>query len=239
VFLWIVKPPTARATGLLAAALTAVAALPAAAHAATWTKPPGPCYVSAQPAQREGVPLAADGFTPNARIDVLIDGAPVDADADGAADFAIADPGGHVIGSVRAPYQPAGVRPFTVSLREAENPANVVSAGSRVAALSLELRPPEAPPSSRVLFRGRGFKQRRAVWAHYLLGGKVRNTVRLAARTTSPCGSFSVRRRQIPITRPRTGRWIVQVDQQRTFAAQPRGVSVRIEIHVHRVVAAA
>jgi hypothetical protein len=238
VFLLVVTAPTARASRVAAAALTAFAALPAAAHAASWAQAPGRCYVSAQPAQREAVPVAADGFTPNARIEVLIDGVPVDSDGDGVADFAIADPGGHVSGSVRAPYQPAGVRPFTVALREQANPANVVSAASKVAALSLELRPPEAPPSSRVQFLGRGFKERRPVWGHYILGGKLRTTVRLAARTTAPCGTFSVRRRQIPVAAPKPGRWTLQVDQQRRFSAQPAGVSVRIEIHVHRVMRA-
>jgi hypothetical protein len=240
VFLSFVNPSAARLTRLLAAALVAAAALPAAAQAATWTQAPGRCYVSVgpDPSQRQSVPIAAEGFAPNATVDVLIDGAQVDSDGDGAPDIATADPGGKVVGSVRAPVQAGGERPFTLTLTQRDNPANTISATSKVTALSLTLRPAQAPPSSKVRFRGRGFMGKGPVWAHYVFRGKLRKTVRLARRA-GECGTFDVRRRQIPLTRPRIGRWTVQVDRQRKYSEQPATVWQRIAIDVAPVVGAA
>ena len=52
-------------------------------------------------AQRQTVPLVADGFTPNALVDVAIDGEPVA----GAAGSQVAGPDGTLQGSVPAPYR--------------------------------------------------------------------------------------------------------------------------------------
>ena len=49
-----------------------------------------------------------------------------------------------------------------------------------------------------------------------------------------PCGTFSVKRRQFPF-RPRTGRWLLQIDQQRAYAASPATTFVKLEIFVRRV----
>jgi hypothetical protein len=236
-----VNAPAARPTRLIAAALLGAAALPATAEAAVFTQPPGRCYVAVgpDPTQRQSVAIAAEGFAPNATIDVLVDGQPADSDGDGVPDVATADPAGKVVGSVRAPSQPEGERPFTLTLTQRDNPANTVSATSKVTALSLTLRPAQAPPSSKVRFKGRGFTGRGAVWAHYLYRGRVRKTVRLVRRTTGDCGTFAVRRRQIPVTRPLTGRWTLQVDQQRKYALQPDSVFVRLSIDVQRVLGAA
>jgi hypothetical protein len=225
---------------LLTGALALTAALPSAAEAATWTSAPGRCYVSAgtDPIKREAIAVGAEGFTPGAPVDVLMDGVPADADGDGVADSVAADPAGRVEGSLRAPYQAAGDRPVTIVLSQRDDPANRVTAVSRVTALSVTLTPAEAPPSQRVRFRGRGFKAQRSVWAHYVYKGKSRRTVRLARRPTGGCGTFSVRRRQIPITRPSIGRWTLQVDQQRTYSPSPQSVSVRMFIDVQRVVRA-
>jgi hypothetical protein len=225
---------------LLTGALLAAAALPAAADAATWTHAPGRCYVSAgsDPIQREVIEVGAEGFTPGAPIDVLVDGAPADADGDGVADTVNADPAGRVEGSLRAPYQAGGERQVTIALSQRDAPANRVTAVSRVTALSVTLTPAEAAPSRRVRFRGRGFVAKRSVWAHYVFRGKSRRTVRLARRPGGDCGTFSVRRRQIPVTRPSTGRWTLQVDQQRAYSPLPQSVFVRVFIDVQRVVRA-
>jgi hypothetical protein len=235
VFLSIVTP-----FRLLTGALALAAALPAAAEAATWTHAPGRCYVSAgaDPIQREVIQVGAEGFAPGAPVDVLLDGVPADADGDGIADSVSADPAGRVEGSLRAPHQAAGERPVTIVLSQRDDPANRVTAVSRVTALSLTLTPAEAAPSKRVRFRGRGFMAQRSVWAHYVFKGKSRRTVRLAQRPRGSCGTFSVRRRQIPITRPSIGRWTLQVDQQRTYSPLPQSVSVRMFIDVQRVVRA-
>ena len=64
--------------------------------------------------------------------------------------------------------------------------------------------------------------------------GKLRKTVRLG-KPRGACGTLNVRRRQIPIRRPRTGRWTLQVDNQPTYSARPESVFVASKITVRRV----
>jgi hypothetical protein len=71
------------------------------------------------------------------------------------------------------------------------------------------------------------------VYAHYLLKGRLRKTVQLAT-TALPCGTFDVRRRQLPVKRPQTGRWFVQIDQEAVWHKTPSGVSFRLTIDVAR-----
>jgi hypothetical protein len=86
-----------------------------------------------------------------------------------------------------------------------------------------------------VQFRGRGFTGDGRVYAHYLYKGKVRKTVTLSRTTRPPCGTFSVRKRQIPVKRPKTGTWTLQVDQQQRYSRAPASVFVRVSILVQRV----
>ena len=101
--------------------------------------------------------------------------------------------------------------------------------------LAVFVRPKRAAPSRRVRFRGRGFLQPGPVYAHYLYGGKVQKTVRLARHSTAPCGTFDVKRRQIPVKNARTGRWIVQMDQKKAYDPAPDPVWVRLPIRVTEV----
>ena len=225
-----------RLSGLLIAALCALAALPSGAGAATWTAALKRCYVSVgpEPDRRQVFVVGATGFPAFAPVDVLLDGQPADATDDGQPDPFYADPGGNVNARVRAPYQPVGERPFTLSVTEHANSANAVTVTSQVTALTAELRPAQAPPSRRVRFSGRGFTNPAPVWGHYLYHGILRRTVRLARRPEGACGAFAVRRRQIPVVRPRMGKWTLQVDQQKIYAAAPNSVFVRIIITVGR-----
>jgi hypothetical protein len=223
-----------RLCGLPAAALCALAVLPASAGAAGWTASLSRCYVSVGPGveDRQVVPVGAQGFPALAPVDVLLDGQPADATDDGQPDPFYADPDGKVIARVRVPYQAADERPFTLSVAEHANPGNGVIVTSKVTALTAQLRPAKAPPSQRVRFSGRGFTQSAPVFGHYLYGGAVRRTVRLARRPGGDCGTFSVLRRQIPIVRPKIGTWTLQIDQQKAYAASPDSVFVRIRIKV-------
>jgi hypothetical protein len=117
---------------------------------------------------------------------------------------------------VPAPFVASGSRTFKVTLTEDNNPANTVSATAKSTALGVTLTPREARPSQRIRFKGLGFTADRPVFAHYIYKGKVRKTVRMQRRP-GECGSFSARRRQIPIDRPRLGVWTVQFDQRRRF----------------------
>ena len=222
-------------TRTLGATVAVLALLPASAHAAALS-PLKPCYVSVTqqnpggPDQivREAIELAGSGFTPGALVDVSVAGRlerTVQADAAGNLP---AQP-------LQSPYQRRGQGTFELTAAERGNPVNTVTLPSRTTALRLDLRPKRARPSKRIRFVGSGFTAQRAVWAHYLYRGKVRKTVRLVRRIDNPCGTFSVRRRQIPIKRPRLGRWRLQVDQQRRYSRTPDGVNVRADIDVQRV----
>ena len=65
--------------------------------------------------------------------------------------------------------------------------------------------------------------------------GKVRKTVTLSKRPSAPCGRFSVRRRQIPVRRPRLGQWTLQIDQERKYHRAPARGAIRVIIRVQRV----
>ena len=192
-------------------AIGAVAA-PAAAATLDALKP---CYASDGRARdkRETISVHATGFTPTSVLDLLIDGQLV---ASGTADAF-----GATRAAVPAPFQGRGERPFTLVVVERDNPVNVVSATSRVTNLGVTLRPNPAKPSRKVRFRGRGFTKAAPVFAHYVFGGLLQKTVRLATLPTGPCGVFSVKRRQIPVAKARVGDWLLQIDQQRRWADPP------------------
>ena len=144
---------------------------------------------------REALDLAGSGFTAGALVDVSLDGKverTIQADAAGNLPPQV----------LQSPYQARGQGTFTLTAAEQGNPANAVTLPSRTTALELNLRPKRAKPSRRIRFSGSGFTAQSAVWAHYLYKGKLRKTVRLVRQIDNPCGTFSVRRRQIPVKRP-------------------------------------
>jgi hypothetical protein len=213
-----------RMMGALAATalVVAVQATPAAAAA---IEPLKRCYVSAgdQERSRETVAVRGNGFTADATVDVAVDGiVQVSGQIDAVGEFNAV---------VKAPHQERGQRLFTVTVAERGNPANVASATTNVSALTVNLRPKRAAPGRRVRFRGRGFTGSGPVYAHYLFGGRERRSVRVA-RPQGDCGTFTVRRRQIPIRRPRTGDWTLQVDQRRDYSDTPGTNWVRLLIKV-------
>jgi hypothetical protein len=218
-----------RMTRPIAAAALALGLLAAPASAADVEKL-DKCYASAGQArdQREDVGVSGTSFTPDASVEVLLDGVLVAAPrTDAIGDFTA---------FVDAPYQPRGERAFTITVRDPANPAWTFDLPSRVTNLAVRMRPRRAAPSHRVRFRGRGFTlPRRPVFAHYLFDGEEKTTVRLARRTHGACGRFTARKRQIPIDEPRSGRWIVQFDQKRDYSPVPDPVWVRVPIDVTRV----
>jgi hypothetical protein len=212
---------------LAASVLAASLASTAAAQTPTLA-PLKPCYVTAGPdaTEREPVAVNAQGFTKNGTATVAVDGTVIQ-------DQAQLDPMGALLGSVPAPFQPQGQRPFTLSITDNANPGLAVGAQSLVTALDVRVTPANARPSRRVRFRGRGFTAGPAVYAHYLRKGKLRKTVQLAT-AAGPCGTFAVRRRQLPVKRPHTGRWMVQIDQDPVWRKSPVSVSVQLTIDVSR-----
>jgi hypothetical protein len=209
----------------LAAATALALAFAAAPAMAATVKDLDPCYVSAgeADAERETITIRGDGFTPMSVVEVLFDGVSVGSAQTGSVgEFELRLP---------APFVPAGQRPLTVTVRDG---INEVAKATNVTDLAMTMTPRRVSnPRKRVRFRGRGFTTLDApVFAHYLYGGREQTTVRLARRATAPCGTFSVKRRLIPIENARTGRWIVQVDQKRAYSPEPDPVWVRRPIDV-------
>jgi hypothetical protein len=214
---------------VLSALLLGAFAAPASAQTPPQLSALKPCYVSAgeEEDRREGVNINATGFTPMAGVEIYVDGVLALA---GQADVV-----GTVKATVKAPFQLTGEREFAVSLVQVGDPSKTVGALTRVTSLGVTLRPREARSSQKVRFRGRGFTAGAGVYAHYVYRNRARKTVRLARRPTGPCGTFAVRRKQIPIRRPRTGQWTLQIDQQRRYTAQPATNWVRLAITLREV----
>jgi hypothetical protein len=226
--------PTRRLGRPLAAVVLALLAAPGAAHAATLV-PLKPCYVSVTSQQggetritREDMSIAGSGFTPNAPVDLSIDGR---CDRTVTADAA----GNLAVPAIDSPYRRTGERAFSLTAAEQGNPLNSVTVQSNVTALALSLSPRLAQPSSKVRFRGRGFTGAGGIYAHYLFRGKQRKTVRLKAKAAGPCGTFTVRKRQIPVSKPKLGKWTLQVDQNQAYSPTPAGINVLLAITVQRV----
>ncbi len=216
-----------------AVAVAGLLGAPAAAQAAPILEPLKPCYVAARvdPATgyyvTENVKLNGSGFTPGARVNVTVDGVTA------ATDVPISDTGLLAV-VVKAPYQDEGERPFGVTVTEQQDAALTVSAESIVTRLMVTAKPRKARPSQRILLTGRGFtRPGRGIFAHYVRRGRVKRTVRLASRPTGPCGVFGVRRKQFPF-KPRTGNWVVQVDQQKRYESPPSTAFVALKILVKR-----
>jgi hypothetical protein len=219
-------------TVAVAAAALAVGAAPAAG--APSLGPLKPCYVFAGydpatgTADAETVAIHGAGFRPGASVRVLLDSAEV-------ASGVRADAAGEVQLGLPAPEQQRGERPFTVTVVDEADPAQAASAGTRVTALAVRVRPRRGSPTRRVTFRGRGFTDlERPVFGHYVRGGKVRRSVRMAPRSAGPCGTFKVERRRLPFRRPATGRWTLRVDQFPRYQAEPAGPFVELTIQVRR-----
>jgi hypothetical protein len=215
---------------LIAATVLLTAGLVAPSAAAVTLDPPlKQCYASDGPAaaDRETIIVHATGLTPGATVDMTIDGQV-------AATPGMADAAGVADAQVPAPFQGRGERPFTLVVAERGNPANFVTTTSLVTNLNVRLRPNTAPPSRRVRFAGRGFTNPAPIYGHYLFRNKLKKTVLLASQPTGKCGRFSVKRRQIPLHRVRTGRWTLQVDQQREWSTTPDSNMQQLIITVRR-----
>lgn len=220
--------PKTTSAALIAAAAGALL-LPATAAGATLTAIK-PCYVSVPGTApvTEPIALTGTGFTPNARVDIDIDGertvngAPVDA------------AGNLDAGTTPSPFVAERDRPFAIVATEQGAPAPAATAQSRGTALNVGISPRKARPSNKVRFRGRGFTGAGKVYAHYRYKGKTRKTV--SFRPKGPCGRFNARKRQIPVRRPGTGEWTLQFDQQKRYSESPESVFVRLKILVTRTI---
>jgi hypothetical protein len=219
-------------TRLLGPAVGALLLLPGAAHAATLT-PIKACYVTSTDevsgvVRREPVQFSGSGFTPGGLVDIAVDGKverTVQADAAGTLPAQ----------ALEAPYRRKGQREFRLTATDQANPTNTVEAVSNVTAFDVNISPATAAPSSRVRFAGRGFTQPGTVYGHYLYRGHVRKTVKLSKLPQAPCGTFKVKRRQIPVRNPRLGQWTLQIDQEKKYRRAPEHGAIKVIIRVQRV----
>jgi hypothetical protein len=215
----------------LGPAVAALLLLPGAAQAASLT-PIKACYVTSTDGvsgaiRREPIQFGGSGFTPGGLVDLALDGA--------IARTVQADPAGNLpTQALEAPYRSKGQRAFVLTATDRANAANTVKATSNVTAFDVSIKPSTAAPSSKVRFRGRGFTQPGAVYGQYLFGGKVRKTVRFS-QPAAPCGTFSAKRRQIPIKKPRLGQWTLQIDQEKQYRRAPERGAIKVIIRVQRV----
>lgn len=219
-------------TRLLGPAVAALLLLPGAAHAATLT-PIKACYVTStdevsNQIRREPIQVSGGGFTPSGLVDIAVDGA--------VQRTVQADPAGNVPAqALEAPYRRKGQSEFRLTATDQANPANLVEAISNSTAFDVSISPSTAAPSSRVRFSGRGFTQPGAVYGHYLYKGRVRKTVRFSKAPKAPCGTFKVKRRQIPVKNPRLGQWTLQIDQEKKYRRAPERGAIKVIIRVQRV----
>ncbi len=186
-----------------------------------------PCYVSVQAAPEtyttEGMSISGSGFAPGERLTLTIDAMPALTGA------TAADDGTLGAQALDAPVQPAGEREFAVTaVREADGAVRA-SATARVTALAVRVKPKRARWRDRVRFRGRGFTDSGAIYAHYVRKGTLRSTVRLADAPTGPCGTFITRRSQFPF-RPTEGVWRIQIDQHPDLATDGPLVNLSVDV---------
>jgi hypothetical protein len=224
---------------VVAGILFVVLAAPASAQVAPTIEPLKPCYVTAGTAahpQGEGVGVSAQGFTANSRVDLTVNGQPLEG---GSSNLQV-DANGVLppLKPFPAPFVRSGSQDFTVTLAEQNNPANTVTATAKSTRLGVKIRPTSARPSQRISFKGRGFTAEKPVYAHYTRGGRQIERVRMARRT-GECGTWSVRRPQFPMKDPDQGTWFVQFDQSKQYKDGTRGtlesVYVRVKIKVSLV----
>ena len=229
----------ARRPAAACGALLIALAVPAVADAATFTAPLKPCYVTAGTAanpQAEGFPVAGSGFGVNSTVTLAIDGT---AQPNGVLQ---ADAAGNVLlpppNLVPAPFIKSGQRDFTITLTDNVDPTNVATATAKTTALDVKVKPKRAKPSKTIRFKGSGFTAPKPVFAHYVLGGKLKKTVRMV-RKPGVCGTWVVHRPQIPVEKPSPGLWTVQFDQVRKYRNGTKGgldsVYVRLGINVRLV----
>ena len=222
----------------VAGTLLVALAAPASAQAVPTIEPLKPCYVTAGTAknpQGEGVQISAQGFTPNAKVDLTVNGAPLN----GSTGLQVGDTGVlPPLPGFPAPFVRKGIEDFTVTLTEQGNAANTVTATAKAVKLGVDIEPKRARPSQRISFTGSGFTADKPVYAHYTRRGRQVERVRLA-RQTGECGTWSVRRPQFPMKNPGQGTWFVQFDQSKKYVDGTLGtlesVYVRVRINVSLV----
>lgn len=191
--------------------LTALAAaLPASATAGTVAFDRG-CYRVGD----EGV-VSLSGFAPGATLTLtsnLLAPIQVVADAGGAVQQGF---------TAGATFTRPEAQPFTVTATQNDDPAQTGAGATQVTEFRFQTSAGRKPPKAKRTWRFSGFTEGQAVYGHFRLRGKLKDTHRFG-RATGPCGLLTARAPAIPVRgRAPAGRYRIQVDQARRYRATTR-----------------
>ena len=206
------RPAIAGAVAVSVGALLA----PAAAHAAAMTVA-GTCFASGQ-----RVVVSGTAFTPGGPVAI---GGEVTGTAQ-------ANTAGEFTTTVTAPaITELGPRLVTVSALDQANPANTTTMQIKVVRRAFGSNLPVAGrPSDKTTWRFAGFAAGRPIYAHFLLGGRVRGDHRFGV-ARGDCGTLTARAARIPGVQPlEPGRWTIRLDQHMTYRVGTPGSVARFNI---------
>ncbi len=169
-----------------------------------------PCYLEAN-----AITVQGTGLRP---------GDTVDLSATGVFETASVGASGRFAAQVAAPVLPASVpmqRRFTLAASSESVPELVARTQFTVTTLAVGTSPTRVTPTHRVRFTFSGFPPGRAIFGHYLRGGKLRATHRFGI-ASGPCGTLSTRAREFPSSHPVAGVYHVQFDSRRRYSRHTR-----------------
>lgn len=194
-------------TTLLLALLTAAAASGAAAAQAATLTVDRPCVRPAQP-----IGFTGGGFAADESVRLLLGTQVIDA-------FSIG-PGGGYAGRFQAPGLGAAARLSQV-LTLTNDYGTTATVKVIVTGIGAAMKPAKAAPARVVTFRPFGFVEGGTIYAHYArttsgTAHRLVKTVRLGA-LKGPCGDGLFTVRQLPLARPRPGRYEIQFDTSRAY----------------------
>jgi hypothetical protein len=207
-----------RRPAIAGAVVVSVGALlaPAAAHAAAMTVT-GTCFASGQQ-----LVVSGTAFTP---------GGPV-AIGGGVTGTAQANTAGEFTTTVTAPpITELGPRLVTVTALDQANPANTATMHVKIVRRAFGSNLPVAGrPDDVTTWRFAGFAAGKPIYAHFLLGGRVRGDHRFGV-AQGDCGTLTARAARIPGVRAlEPGRWTIRLDQRMTYRGGTPGSVARFTI---------
>jgi hypothetical protein len=199
-----------RRTPLITLVLSFAAALPASAGAATVTVD-APCY-----RESTQINFTLAGFTPSEFVTLGYNGGLLDAVQVGA--------DGAFAGSFGAGRTGDGELVHTTVLTAADPAGNVASTPVRVSIPSVSVKPTNVKPSKKATIKISGFFDVATLYAHYAytkseVSHPLRKTIKLG-KPQGPCGTLTYRGKLLPISKPKSGVWEIQVDGRFGFKRQ-------------------
>jgi hypothetical protein len=206
-----------RLLAALAVAAAGAVAVPAAASAAPVLATAAcPTFVPGTSGAYVGV--AGAGFTPSSSASFSY--------GPGSAGALQTDTVGRFRGLIDGPRSIATgghIKRYAIKATDATNPFLTASANLRVVRFDASVPAKHPKPRAKITFRLYGFPRKTAVWAHYVLHGKVQRNLRFGA-AKGACGLLHKRVRTLP-TRVRFGIWHIYLTNHKRL---PRSHRARV-----------